>query len=93
MTGMPRDEYNRLVIRRVYFHTDALAKPTRWWYSNGEVWMTCTRGHPARLDHGIEPDGAVHPYVVCPERGCPFHDWVRLEDWAGGRVEPHEEEL
>ena len=31
-------------------------------------------------DHSVEPDGSVHPSVVCPG-DCGFHSFVRLKEW------------
>lgn len=47
--------------------------------------LTCSRGHGITLSrHSIEPDGRVHPSVVCRSPGCGFHEVVRLEGWTGG---------
>lgn len=31
------------------------------------------------VDHIINPDGIVTPSVVCPIKGCTFHDFIKLE--------------
>lgn len=33
------------------------------------------------LTHDIAEDGTVTPSVVCPFKGCGFHDNVKLEGW------------
>ena len=33
-------------------------------------------------DHGIAPDGVVTPSVICPQDGCAFHEWIRLDGWT-----------
>lgn len=33
--------------------------------------------------HSIAPDGTVTPSVVCPWRGCSFHEFVKLTEWDG----------
>jgi hypothetical protein len=44
--------------------------------------LTCRNGHTCALtQHTIAPDGTVSPSLVCPELGCGFHEWVRLEGW------------
>jgi hypothetical protein len=49
--------------------------------------MTCAYGHSLTLGgHAIDADGTVHPSVVCPARGCSFHDFVRLDGWSFGDV-------
>jgi len=49
--------------------------------------MTCANGHVLTLQgHAIHRDGTVSPSVVCPEKGCPFHEYVRLANWTFGRI-------
>jgi len=44
--------------------------------------LTCPNGHTLTLrNHSVADDGYVSPSVVCPERGCDFHEWVRLRGW------------
>ena len=31
--------------------------------------------------HTIAVDGTVTPSVVCPQEGCTFHEFIRLEAW------------
>ncbi len=46
--------------------------------------MACSNGHVASLsDHEIAADGSVTPSVVCPETGCDFHEYVKLNGWTG----------
>ena len=45
--------------------------------------LICPKGHIGQLDHTIAEDGTVSPSVVCPESGCGFHEYVRLEGWKG----------
>ena len=33
-----------------------------------------------KATHSVAADGTVTPSVVCPHV-CPFHEWIRLEDW------------
>lgn len=35
------------------------------------------------IDHDIADDGEVSPSVVCPNDGCTFHEYVRLDGWRG----------
>lgn len=49
--------------------------------------MTCPNGHLLTLRrHAIDWDGAVSPSVICPEKGCTFHAYVRLANWTFGRI-------
>jgi hypothetical protein len=49
--------------------------------------MSCSNGHALTLQgHAVDRDGTVSPSVVCPEKGCPFHAYVRLVDWTFGRI-------
>jgi hypothetical protein len=49
--------------------------------------LTCANGHGVSLrGHSIAPDGTVSPSVVCLERKCDFHDFVRLDGWSGGAL-------
>jgi len=49
--------------------------------------MTCPYGHGLTLrEHSIGADGEVSPSVVCPTRGCSFHEYVRLDKWSFGEV-------
>lgn len=49
------------------------------------VAFCCPNGHIGGLsDHEIAPDGTVSPSVVCPEPGCDFHEFIKLEGWQGG---------
>lgn len=49
--------------------------------------MTCSNGHTLTLrQHVIERDGTVWPSVRCPKKGCPFHAYVRLNNWTFGRI-------
>lgn len=42
----------------------------------------CAIGVPGITRHTIASDGTVNPSVVCPEDGCGFHEFVRLEGWG-----------
>lgn len=33
------------------------------------------------VNHNIDPDGTVTPSVVCPIKGCTFHEFIKLEDY------------
>jgi hypothetical protein len=44
--------------------------------------VTCPRGHTLGLPHRIADDGTVRPSIVCPEKGCGWHVWGRLEGWS-----------
>lgn len=49
--------------------------------------VTCSIGHSITLrDHSVEADGRVIPSIVCKQPGCDFHEIVRLEGWASGRI-------
>ena len=34
------------------------------------------------IDHEIDENGDVNPSVVCPDRICEFHRYIRLLDWS-----------
>lgn len=38
-------------------------------------------GTEGALDHEIAADGAVSPSLVCPGKGCTFHEYGKLEGW------------
>ena len=40
--------------------------------------------HGTLEDHEIKADGTVEPSLICPndEKGCMFHDHVRLLGWS-----------
>jgi len=45
--------------------------------------IRCPNGHVgAIVDHEISPNGSVEPSVVCPAKGCGFHEFVQLTGWA-----------
>jgi hypothetical protein len=44
--------------------------------------LICPNGHWGLLQHEISEDGIVLPSVVCPEKDCPFHEFVRLLEWS-----------
>ena len=44
--------------------------------------VMCAKGHLAVLDHEIASDGTVTPAMACPEDGCDFHEFVKLEGWV-----------
>lgn len=57
------------------------------------AFVTCPEGHIARLEiekdgkgHTIANAGQVTPSLVCPNNGCDFHVWARLEGWADRNV-------
>lgn len=33
------------------------------------------------IDHTINIDGTVIPSVVCPIKGCTFHDFIKLDEY------------
>jgi hypothetical protein len=46
--------------------------------------MVCTNGHQLSLiNHKISSDGTVSPSVICPEKGCDYHEFITLEGWNG----------
>lgn len=49
----------------------------------GTAYVECPKcGQYAGLsDHEIKEDGTVDPSMVCPNKGCDFHDYVKLEEW------------
>lgn len=61
--------------------------PLTWWpvtRSDGRksAMVTCGNAHIASLaDHDIGLGGYVTPSLVCPEEGCGWHEWVRLDGW------------
>ena len=65
----------RVRVEHVDFSKVGMAQSLSWWRSNESIWMVCSNGHPAILDHEIESNGEVSPSVVCPEDGCDFHKW------------------
>jgi len=45
--------------------------------------VRCPAGHEMTLSgHTIADDGTVSPSVVCPTKGCTFHEFVTLDGWA-----------
>ena len=46
--------------------------------------FTCPKCHTvAHLDgHAIASDGKVTPSVVCPNRACDYHEWLKLVGWS-----------
>ena len=49
--------------------------------------MTCRNGHGLTLGkHSVSATGEVSPSVVCPSRGCTFHEYVRLDRWSFGAL-------
>ena len=44
-------------------------------------------------DHTVDENGIVSPSVVCPHKGCTFHDYVALKDWRLDRGSEKHEEL
>lgn len=50
--------------------------------------MACPNGHLLTLrEHSVAKNGDVMPSVVCPEKGCGFHEFVRLRRWAFGQFD------
>lgn len=44
--------------------------------------VKCANGHVAGLyDHIIDANGKVMPSLICPEKGCDWHEHVRLVGW------------
>lgn len=45
--------------------------------------MSCPvcAGVASLSNHTIDEAGKVSPSLVCPFRGCSFHDYVTLEGW------------
>jgi hypothetical protein len=49
--------------------------------------MACSEGHLLTLRaHRVAGNGDVMPSVVCPEPGCRFHEYVRLDEWTFGAI-------
>lgn len=49
------------------------------------VLLSCAHGHEGILSpthHTIANDGTVTPSVVCPIKGCTWHEFVRLDGWV-----------
>lgn len=67
-------------------------EPGPWWSPlKGEMnpMIKCTQGHTAFLtQHEIQEDGTVDPSIVCPDDGCNWHIWGRLDGWDQGH-RPH----
>lgn len=51
--------------------------------TDGNVAIACGQGHIAFLDpaHQIADDGSITPSLGCPEEGCDWHVFGRLEGW------------
>lgn len=39
-------------------------------------------GRASTLNHTIHSDGVVTPSVVCPHKGCTWHEFVKLVGYA-----------
>ncbi len=66
--------------RRVVPHPD---KPAS--FQQDIALVVCPRGHESVLSgsvHSVAADGTVRPSYVCPDKNCPFHDFVQLEGWT-----------
>ena len=49
--------------------------------------VTCPNGHGLTLKgHSVSAGGVVRPSVVCPSRGCAFHEFVELSGWTHGET-------
>ena len=49
--------------------------------------ITCPNGHGLTLrGHSVASNGDVSPSVVCPDRNCDFHAFIRLKRWTFGAV-------
>lgn len=77
-------------MNRVSLQYDEDLKPGTWWGKHlDKPLVSCPTcggtllGPPA--PHTVEPNGNVNASVVCPHDDCDFHEYVRLDDWDGGR--------
>jgi hypothetical protein len=53
-----------------------------WDEQNEVVYLRCPFGHIGDLgNHQVSIDGTVSPSVVCPKKGCTFHETVFLEGY------------
>lgn len=76
-----------------YFKQESLADwvlPEAESDSDVLVYVTCpvckNPGVLRSYRHGIDTHGVVSPSYVCPYKPCPFHRFVTLVGWNGGRV-------
>jgi len=73
------------IIRK---YGDKGSEPDTWNYlkesgnSKLSATFTCPNGHlMVLIDCTIDDDGLVHPDIKCPEKGCDFHEQIKLEGW------------
>lgn len=67
------------------------SSPGTWFWEGADKYVILVEHCPvcrhvfrfAKKVHKISVDGAVSPSVVCPWRGCGFHEFVQLSDWGG----------
>ena len=71
-------------VIRAYFDSNIPLtwKPLKDGDKRSASFICPNRHHGVLLDHEIAPDGTVTPSVVCPEDGCEFHDYLKLEGWT-----------
>lgn len=84
-------EPRRVLIRRSA--DDGEAPPLHWspchpsTISRFKAELTCSYGHGLVLrSHRIDASGDVFPSVVCPSKGCAFHEYVKLDEWSFGSL-------
>lgn len=87
--AIARREPRRVTIRRYSAPGDA--PPLHWsachpaTAARFKAELICPNGHGLTLrSHRIDAAGTVSPSVVCPARGCLFHEFVKLDDWTFG---------
>lgn len=51
--------------------------------------IACNAGHESVLrTHTVSAAGEVSPSLVCPTKGCKFHEYATLEGWDEKGREP-----
>lgn len=70
-------------VIRAYFDSNIPLtwKPLKEGDKRSASFICPNRHYGVLLDHDIAPDGTVSPYVVCPEKECEFHDYIKLVGW------------
>lgn len=45
--------------------------------------VCCPYGHQGLIQppHQVSDEGVVSPSCICPDDGCPWHDYLTLDDW------------
>lgn len=59
-----------------------------WYLWRGRARLVCGgcgRDAGDLRDHSIDEDGTVNASILCPDAGCGWHVWGRLQGWSHGR--------